>query len=196
MEHRITLPLTREKADLINAGDKVYLGGTLYTARDAAHKALIELLDAGKPLPFPMEDAVIYYVGPTPAAPGQVIGSAGPTTSYRMDAYAPRLLGLGLRGMIGKGLRSPQVVEAMKQAGAVYLCAIGGAGALLSLRIKSAEIIAFPELGAEAIRRLEVQDFPVTAVIDNRGNNLYQLGRERYLRAKSEEQGACGARLR
>jgi fumarate hydratase subunit beta len=181
MEHRIDLPLTREKAALIAAGDRVYLSGTLYTARDAAHKRLIELLDAGKPLPFPPENGVIYYVGPTPAAPGQIIGSAGPTTSYRMDAYTPRLLDLGLRGMIGKGKRSPEVVEAMKRAGAVYFGAIGGAGALLAECIKAVEIIAFPDLGPEAVRRLRVENFPVTAVIDSRGNNLYRLGRETYL---------------
>jgi fumarate hydratase subunit beta len=182
MEHRISLPLTREKTALISAGDQVYLSGTLYTARDAAHKRLFEFLDEGKPLPFPLENAVIYYVGPTPAAPGQIIGSAGPTTSYRMDAYAPRLLDLGLRGMIGKGKRSAEVVEAMKRAGAVYFGAIGGAGALLSECIKTAEVIAFPDLGPEAIRRLTVENFPVTAVIDSRGNNLYQLGRENYLK--------------
>ncbi|MDR3138212.1 MAG: Fe-S-containing hydro-lyase [Treponema sp.] len=181
MEHRINLPLTREKAALISAGDPVYLSGILYTARDAAHKRLIELLDRGQPLPFPLEDGVIYYVGPTPAAPGRIIGSAGPTTSYRMDAYTPRLLDLGLRGMIGKGKRSAEVVEAIKRAGAVYFGAIGGAGALLAECIKTAEIIAFPDLGTEAVRRLRVEDFPVSAVIDSRGNNLYQLGRENYL---------------
>jgi fumarate hydratase subunit beta len=183
MIHHIDLPLTREKAKTLTAGDTVYFSGTLYTARDAAHKRLMELLDAGKPLPFPIEDAVIYYVGPTPAAPGQVIGSAGPTTSYRMDAYTPRLLGLGLRGMIGKGKRSVEVVEAMKQAGAVYFGAIGGAGALLADCIKAAELIAFDDLGSEAIRRLSVEEFPVTVVIDCAGNNLYVSGREAYLRS-------------
>ncbi|MDR3335288.1 MAG: Fe-S-containing hydro-lyase [Treponema sp.] len=181
MEHRIELPLTRDKAALLSAGDTVYLSGILYTARDAAHKRLITLLDEGKPLPFPLEDAVVYYVGPTPAAPGQIIGSAGPTTSYRMDAYTPRLLDLGMRGMIGKGKRSPEVVEGMKRAGAVYLGAIGGAGALLSDRIKAAEVIAFDDLGPEAIRRLSVGDFPVVVIIDHWGNNLYQTGREAYL---------------
>ncbi|MDR2483958.1 MAG: Fe-S-containing hydro-lyase [Treponema sp.] len=183
MEHRIILPLTREKASTIHAGDTAYISGILYTARDAAHKRLAELLDAGKPLPFPVEDAVIYYVGPTPAAPGQVIGSAGPTTSYRMDAYAPRLLELGLRGMIGKGKRSPEVVAAMKQAGAVYFGAIGGVGALLAGCIKAAEIIAFEDLGAEAVRRLTADDFPVVAVIDSSGNNLYETGRAAYLKS-------------
>jgi fumarate hydratase subunit beta len=182
MEHHLVLPLTREKAAALSAGDQVYVSGVIYTARDAAHKRLLEFLDAGKPLPFPMEDAVIYYAGPTPAAPGQVIGSAGPTTSYRMDAYAPRLLELGLRGMIGKGKRSAEVIAAMQKAGAVYFGALGGAGALLSLRIKRAEVIAFADLGAEAIRRLTVEEFPAVVVIDSRGNNLYETGREEYLR--------------
>jgi fumarate hydratase subunit beta len=181
MEHRITLPLTREKAAAVGAGDRVLLSGTLYTARDAAHKAIAALAEAGKPLPFSLRDAVIYYAGPAPAAPGQVIGSAGPTSSYRMDAYTPLLLRLGLRGMIGKGLRSAQVVEAMREAGAVYFAATGGAGALLSLCVRAARVIAFPELGTEAVRRLEVEAFPVTAVIDSRGRDLYKLGRERYL---------------
>ncbi|MDR1301488.1 MAG: Fe-S-containing hydro-lyase [Treponema sp.] len=181
MKHQIHLPLTRDKAAAITAGDQVYFSGVMYTARDAAHKRLIALLDAGEALPFPVEDGVIYYVGPTPARLGQVIGSAGPTTSYRMDAYAPRLLALGLRGMIGKGKRSAEVVEAMGQAGAVYFGAIGGAGALIADCIKAVELIAFPDLGPEAVRRLTVEDFPVTAVIDSRGNNLYQLGRTAYL---------------
>jgi fumarate hydratase subunit beta len=182
MIHHIELPLTREKAAESAAGDQVYVSGVLYTARDAAHRRLMELLDAGKALPFPLEDAVIYYAGPSPAAPGQVIGSAGPTSSYRMDAYAPRLLVLGLRGMIGKGQRSAEVVQAIQRAGAVYFAALGGAGALLAERIKAAEIIAFEDLGTEAIRRLRVEDFPLTAVIDSRGNNLYRTGREEYLR--------------
>jgi fumarate hydratase subunit beta len=182
MEHRIVLPLTGEKAAVLSAGDRVYINGVIYTARDAAHQRMMELLDAGKALPFPIEDAVIYYVGPTPAAPGQTIGSAGPTTSYRMDAYTPRLLALGLRGMIGKGKRSEEVVAAIQKAGAVYFGALGGAGALLSRRIKKAEVIAFPGLGTEAIRRLTVEDFPVTVVIDSRGSNLYETGRQAYLR--------------
>ncbi|MDR0623783.1 MAG: Fe-S-containing hydro-lyase [Treponema sp.] len=184
MEHRLFLPLTREKAAALSAGDQVYISGVIYTARDAAHKRLVDLLDAGKPLPFPMEDAVIYYVGPTPAGPGQVIGSAGPTTSYRMDAYTPRLLELGLRGMIGKGKRSAGVIGAIRKAGAVYFGALGGAGALLSQRIKAAEVIAFEDLGTEAIRRLRVEEFPVTVVIDSGGNNLYETGREAYLRER------------
>jgi fumarate hydratase subunit beta len=177
----IELPLSREKAAAINAGDTVYLSGILYTARDAAHKRLMELLDAGQPLPFPLEDSCIYYVGPTPARPGQVIGSAGPTTSYRMDAYTPRLLMLGLRGMIGKGNRSAEVAAAIREAGAVYFGATGGAGALLAECIKSSEVIAFPELGPEAIRKLTIKEFPVTVVIDSRGENLYQTGRHAYL---------------
>jgi fumarate hydratase subunit beta len=184
MEHRLVLPLTREKAAVLSAGDQVYVSGVIYTARDAAHKRLLKLLDAGKPLPFPMEDAVIYYAGPTPAAPGQVIGSVGPTTSYRMDAYAPRLLELGLRGMIGKGKRSAEVIAAMRKAGAVYFGALGGAGALLSMRIQKAETIAFEDLGTEAIRRLSVADCPAVVVIDSRSNNLYETGREEYLRGQ------------
>ena len=181
MEHKIELPLTREKAAKIRSGDIVYLSGVIYTARDAAHKRMIDLIDDGKALPFPIEDAVIYYVGPTPEAPGQVIGSAGPTTSYRMDSYAPALLELGLRGMIGKGKRSPEVVEAMKQAGAVYFGAIGGAAALLADCIVESNIIAFDDLGTEAVRQLVVKDFPVTAVIDSYGENLYVTGRQAYL---------------
>jgi fumarate hydratase subunit beta len=160
----------------------VYISGSLYTARDAAHRRLIELLDQDKPLPFPVDDSVIYYVGPSPTAPGQVIGSAGPTTSYRMDAWTPRLLELGLRGMIGKGKRSAEVIAAMQKAGAVYFGALGGAGALLSQRITTAQIIAFEDLETEAIRKITVEDFPLTAVIDSRGNNLYETGREEYLR--------------
>jgi fumarate hydratase subunit beta len=181
MPCRIQLPLTREKNAPLKAGDRVLLSGDLYTARDAAHKRLDELLDAKKPLPFPLEDACIYYVGPTPAAPGQAIGSAGPTTSYRMDAWAPRLLMLGLRGMIGKGERSEEVVRAMKWAGAVYLGALGGAGALLSKCIAGSRVIAFEDLGTEAIRLLTVKDFPATVVIDSRGENLYRTGRHAYL---------------
>jgi fumarate hydratase subunit beta len=181
MECLVELPLTREKAAPLKAGDRVYLSGIIYTARDAAHQRLIALLDRGEPLPFPLEDSLIYYVGPTPAAPGTLIGSAGPTTSYRMDAYAPRLLGLGLRGMIGKGKRSREVVEAMQKAGAVYFGAIGGAGALLAECITGAEVIAFEDLGTEAIRRLRVKDFPVVVVIDSGGNNLYEQGRRSYL---------------
>jgi fumarate hydratase subunit beta len=180
---RITLPLAREKAADIAAGDRVVLSGVLYTARDAAHKRLVEILDRGGVLPFPIEDACLYYVGPSPAAPGQITGAAGPTTSYRMDPYTPRLLSLGLRGMIGKGKRSAEVIEAMKEAGAVYFGAIGGAGALLAQRIRASELIAFEDLGTEAVRRLVVEDFPVTAIIDSRGNNLYETGPAAYLRS-------------
>lgn len=181
MEHHIALPLTREKAPHLKCGDTVYLTGVVYAARDAAHKRLTGLLRAGKELPFPLEDAVIYYVGPTPAKPGAVIGSAGPTTSCRMDAYAPALLDLGLRGMIGKGERSDEVVEAMKRAGAVYFGAIGGAGALLADCAKTCEVIAFDDLGPEAVHRLFVEEFPVMTVIDANGGNLYKTGREAYL---------------
>jgi fumarate hydratase subunit beta len=181
MEKHIQLPITREIARTIKSGDACLLSGVIYTARDAAHKRLCELADAGKPLPFDIENATIYYVGPTPAKPGHVIGSAGPTTSYRMDAYSPTLIALGETGMIGKGKRSPEVVEAMKRHGAVYFAAIGGAGALLSSCIKKAEIVCYEDLGAEAVRRLEVEDLPVVAVIDAEGNNLYANGRKAYL---------------
>ena len=181
MIKRIELPLTREKAAPFNAGDRVLLSGTIYTARDAAHKRMDALLDAERPLPFPLEDACIYYAGPSPAAPGQIIGSAGPTTSGRMDAWAPRLLMLGLRGMIGKGERSDEVIRAIRWAGGLYFGAIGGAGALLSRCITGCEIIAFEDLGTEAVRRLTIKDFPVTVVIDSRGENLYRSGRHAYL---------------
>ncbi|MDR2135745.1 MAG: Fe-S-containing hydro-lyase [Treponema sp.] len=178
---RIELPLTREKAAPLRAGDRLLLSGVIYTARDAAHRRLDALLDGKQPLPFPLEDACIYYSGPSPAPPGMPIGSAGPTTSYRMDAWAPRLLMLGLRGMIGKGDRSDEVIRAIKWAGAVYLGAIGGAGALLSGCITESEVIAFEDLGTEAIRRLTVKDFPATVAIDSRGGNLYREGRRGYL---------------
>ena len=177
----IQLPLTREKARELKAGDSCLLSGVIYTARDAAHKRLCALADEGKELPFPVKDATIYYVGPTPAKPGQAIGSAGPTTSYRMDAYSPTLIALGQTGMIGKGKRGPEVVAAMKEHGAVYFGAIGGCGALLSKCIKKAEIVAYEDLGAEAIRKLEVEDFPVVVIIDAEGNNLYESGRKEYL---------------
>lgn len=189
MEHHIALPLTREKASGLKSGDSVYLSGVIYTARDAAHKRLVGMLGWNEPLPFELEDAVIYYVGPTPAKPEQIIGSAGPTTSYRMDAYAPALLELGLRGMIGKGDRSDEVVDAMKRAGAVYFGAIGGAGALLADCVKSCEVIAFDDLGAEAVHRLVVEEFPVVAVIDVTGENLYKTGRQAYLESVSGSNG-------
>ena len=181
MPNIVSAPLDLEAARSLRAGDSVRLTGAVYTARDAAHKRLCELSRRGEPMPFPMEGAVIYYVGPTPARPGQPIGSAGPTTSYRMDAYAPTLLRLGLRGMIGKGLRGPEVVEAMKETGGVYFGAIGGAGALLARCVKSAELVCWEDLGAEAVRRLTVEDLPLTVVIDSLGGNLYETGRAAYL---------------
>ncbi|MDR2304234.1 MAG: Fe-S-containing hydro-lyase [Treponema sp.] len=170
----IRLPLSREQAAVLKAGDQALLSGIIYTARDAAHRRLIGLLDEGRPLPFPLEDSCIYYTGPTPPPPGRVIGSAGPTTSCRMDAYTPRLLRLGLRAMIGKGKRSEELIAVIRETGALYFGAIGGAGALLASRIKAVEIIAFEDLGTEAIRRLTVEDFPVTVLIDSRGRNLYE----------------------
>lgn len=181
MEKRINLPITRDMAREIKRGESVLLSGTIYTARDAAHKRLVRLLENGEKLPFDIENATIYYVGPTPAKPGQAIGSAGPTTSYRMDAYSPALIRAGETGMIGKGKRNAEVINAMKEYGAVYFAAIGGAGALLSSCIKSAEIVAYEDLGAEAVRRLTVEDFPVVCVIDSCGNNLYETGRKEYL---------------
>jgi fumarate hydratase subunit beta len=173
MIKKINLPLTAELAKTLKAGDEVLLTGTIYTSRDAGHKRMCESLAKGEPLPFDPTDATIYYVGPTPAKPGAVIGSAGPTTSGRMDAYAPTMMSVGARGMIGKGARLPEVVEAMKKYNGVYFGAIGGAGALISKSIKKAEVIAYEDLGAEALRRLEVEDLSLTVVIDKDGNNLY-----------------------
>ena len=181
---KITTPLTREAVRSLKAGDSCLISGVIYTARDAAHKRLCELVEAGKELPMDVADSIIYFVGPTPAKPGQAIGSAGPTTSYRMDAYSPTLIAQGLTGMIGKGKRGPEVVAAMKEHGAVYFGAIGGCGALLSKCIKKAEIVAYEDLGAEAIRRLEVEDFPAIVIIDSQGNNLYETGRADYLAQK------------
>ncbi len=183
MERRIELPITRESVRNIKSGESLLLSGVIYTARDAAHKRLVELVEKGEELPFDIKNSTIYYVGPTPAKPGQAIGSAGPTTSYRMDAYSPTLIREGETGMIGKGKRSPEVIAAMKEYGAVYFAAIGGAGALLSNCIKSAEIVAYEDLGAEAVRRLVVEDLPVVCVIDCEGNNLYENGRKAYLDA-------------
>ena len=180
MTIQMQVPFSEEAARSLRAGDTLSLSGIIYTARDAAHKRLTALLEEGKALPFDLQGQVIYYVGPCPAKPGQVIGSAGPTTSSRMDAYAPRLIQQGLKGMIGKGLRSKEVIEAMKAQGAVYLGAIGGAGALIARSIVKEEIIAFPELGPEAVRKLEVKDFPAVVIIDSQGNNLYETGREAY----------------
>lgn len=181
MEYRIKEPFTTEKFAELKAGDTALLTGIIYTARDAAHKRIIEMLDKGETLPFELKDSVIYYVGPTPAKPGLPIGSAGPTTSYRMDAYAPHLLDLGETGMIGKGQRSQEVRDAVVRNGAVYFAAIGGAGALMAQCVKNSEVIAFDDLGAEAVRRLEVEDFPVTVVLDSHGGDLYQEGRKAYL---------------
>ncbi len=182
MERRkITLPLTVELARTLRAGDQVLLTGTIYTSRDAGHKRMCETLAKGEPLPFDPQDATIYYVGPTPAKPGQVIGSAGPTTSGRMDAYAPTMMAAGARGMIGKGARLPEVVEAMKKYSGVYFGAIGGAGALLAKCIKSSKLIAYEDLGAEALRELYVEDMPLVVVIDCEGRNLYEEGRSAYL---------------
>ena len=173
MTKKITLPLTEEKAKSLHAGDSVLLTGYVYTSRDAGHKRMCEALARGEDLPFDPQDATIYYVGPSPAKPGQVIGSAGPTTSGRMDAYAPTMMSVGARGMIGKGARTDEVVEAMKKYSGVYFGAIGGAGALLAKHIKSAELIDYEDLGAEALRKLYVEDFPVVVIIDCEGNNLY-----------------------
>ena len=180
---QITTPLTDDVVRGLRAGDEVALSGVVYQARDAAHKRLVALIEAGEPLPFELQGAVIYYMGPSPAKPGKVIGSAGPTTSGRMDAYAPLLMAHGLKGMIGKGLRTPEVRQAMVEAPAVYLAATGGAGALLSRRIVGNEVIAYPELGAEAIARLEVRDFPAIVVNDCYGADLYEEGRRRYARS-------------
>ena len=180
----VKTPLSHEDARKLKAGDSVLLSGVIYTARDAAHKRLCELVAQGKELPMDIRDAVIYFVGHTPAKPGQAIGSAGPTTSYRMDAYSPTLIAQGQTGMIGKGKRGPEVIAAMKEHGAVYFGAIGGCGALLSKCIKKAEVIAYEDLGAEAIRRLEVEDFPVIVIIDSEGNNLYETGRTSYLASR------------
>jgi fumarate hydratase subunit beta len=175
-------PLRPEDVDKLRAGDKVNLNGFLYTARDAAHKKLVELIKEGKDLPLPLEGQIIYYVGPSPTPPGKAIGSAGPTTSFRMDPYAPLLIEHGLRGMIGKGERGAGVVEAMQKYGAVYFAATGGAAALLSKRITAAEVIAYPELGAEAIRKLTVESFPVIVAQDRYGGNIFKEGQKQYAR--------------
>jgi len=180
MVKKITLPLTDETLKELKTGDNISLTGVMYAARDAAHKRMIEALEQGKPLPFDIKGQIIYYMGPSPARPGQTIGSAGPTTSGRMDAYSPRLIAKGLKGMIGKGMRSQAVKNAMKEHKAVYMAAIGGAGALISKTIKNAEVIAYEELGAEAILRLEVEDFAVTVINDIYGGDLYQEGKAKY----------------
>lgn len=181
MEHKITTPCTAADLAALRAGDTVRLSGVVYTARDQAHKRMMEALDAGEALPFPLEGSAIYYVGPTPERPGQVIGSAGPTTSGRMDAYSPRLLALGNRVMIGKGKRDDAVKQAVKETGSVYLAALGGAGALMGQCVKKLEVIAWEDLGCEAVRRLEVEDMPLTVILDSCGNDLYESGPAAYL---------------
>jgi fumarate hydratase subunit beta len=173
MQKQLTTPLSAEAAGELKAGDRVLLSGVIYTARDAAHKRLVTLLEQGEDLPFDPAGAVIFYVGPTPPKPGEVIGSAGPTTSYRMDPYAPALMAAGVRGMIGKGPRSDAVVQAMQRHGAVYFAAVGGAAVVVAQSIVAAEVIAYDDLGAEAIRRLEVRDFPCIVAIDSQGKSLY-----------------------
>lgn len=181
MKKTLTTPLKVEDLKELKAGDEVYITGYIYTGRDAAHKRLVELLDQGKELPFDVEGAIIYYVGPSPAKPGEPIGSAGPTTSYRMDSYAPQLMDVGLLGMIGKGKRGQEVKDKIVEKGAVYFAAIGGAAALIKKTIKSSEIVAYEDLGAEAVRKMYVEDFPVTVINDAHGNDLYQSGRKEYL---------------
>ncbi len=181
----IEAPMTKDAAAKLCAGDTVYISGTVYTARDAAHKRLCELVTSGGELPFDLKGAVIYYVGPSPAQPGAAIGSAGPTTSYRMDAYAPALMDLGLLGMIGKGKRNDRVIDSMKKNGAVYFGAIGGCGALLAKCVKSSEIVAYPDLGPEAVCRLEVENLPVIVIIDSEGRNWYEIGRQKYLEERN-----------
>jgi fumarate hydratase subunit beta len=177
---RLETPLHDQDVEKLKIGDRVLINGVIYTGRDAAHKRLFDLLKEGRGLPFNIQGQVIYYVGPTPARPGQVFGSAGPTTSYRMDAYSPTLIERGLKGMIGKGMRSDTVKEAMKKYKAVYFAATGGAGALLAKRVKKAEVVAYEDLGPEAIRKLEVEDLPVIVVNDVRGNDLYLEGMKKY----------------
>ena len=181
MEYKLTAPLSKADAAKLRAGDTVLLSGTIYTARDAAHKRLCALAAEGKSLPFAIEDAVVYYAGPTPARPGGVIGSVGPTTSYRMDAYAPTLLDMGQTGMIGKGKRDAAVKEAVVRNGAVYLAALGGAGALMAKSVETLEVIAWPDLGCEAVRRLTVRDLPLTVILDAHGGDLYESGPAAYL---------------
>lgn len=180
MAKRIALPLTDDTVANLKAGDDVLLSGTMYVGRDSAHKRIVEALDQGKPLPFDIRGQTIYYMGPSPAKPGQAIGSAGPTTSGRMDGYSPRLMAEGLRGMVGKGMRSPAVKEAMKKYRAVYFAAIGGAGALISKAIKKSDVIAYEELGAEALLRIEVADFPAIVINDIYGGDLYEEGKAKY----------------
>lgn len=180
MKKIIQVPLTKEETEQLKAGDYVYLSGTIYTARDAAHKRMYESMKKGGTLPIKLEGNVIYYLGPSPAREGQVIGSAGPTTSSRMDKYTPDMLDAGLKGMVGKGKRSPEVIEAMKRNHAVYFAAVGGAGALLAQCIKEAEVVAYDDLGTEAIRKLRIEELPAIVVIDKEGNNLYETATEKW----------------
>ncbi len=182
MEYRINVPATDAELKKLKAGDSVLLSGTVYTARDAAHKRICECLDRGEKPPFDLNGSAVYYVGPTPEHEGCCIGSAGPTTSGRMDAYSPRLLDEGLKIMIGKGNRSDEVVRSMVKNGAVYLAAIGGAGALMAASVEEAELVCWEDLGCEAVRKLSVKDMPLTVAIDSEGNDLYRLGREQYLK--------------
>ena len=185
MQYKLTTPVTREDLAPLKAGDTVLLSGAVYTARDAAHKRMMELLDRGEALPFPVEGSALYYVGPTPERPGEIIGSAGPTTSGRMDACSPRLLDLGQAVMIGKGARNQAVKEAVVRNGAVYLAALGGAGALMAASVKELEIICWEDLGCEAVRRLEVEDMPLTVVLDAHGGDLYESGPAAWLASQS-----------
>ncbi len=180
MDRQIQAPIDRETAKALRAGDYVKITGTIYTARDAAHKRMIEAMERGEELPVEIRGNTIYYLGPTPAREGRPIGSAGPTTASRMDKYTPKLLDLGLAGMIGKGRRSQEVIDAIVRNGSVYFAAVGGAGAILSRRILSSEVIAYEDLGTEAIRKLTVEDFPVIVVIDSEGNNLYETAAEKW----------------
>ncbi len=182
MSKIISVPITKEDARVLKAGEKLLLTGTIYTARDAAHKRMLEEYSAGKSFPMEIKDVTIYYAGPAPAKPNQIIGSCGPTTSGRMDAYAPTLIEYGQTMMIGKGLRNNNVIEAMKKEGAVYVTAIGGAGALISKCVKEMSVVAYEDLGAEAIYKLEVENFPVIVTIDSYGNNLYETGKKEYMR--------------
>lgn len=181
-EHHIKTPVTDETIEQLRAGDRLYITGDLFTGRDSAHKKLIELVNEGKDLPIDVKGQFIYYVGPTPARPGKAIGSAGPTTSYRMDSYAPTLYKLGLKGTIGKGSRNAEVKESLKEHKAVYVAAVGGAGALISQSIEAAEVIAYPELGPEAIRKVKVKDFPCIVINDMYGGDLYEEGKKQYRR--------------
>ncbi len=189
MEYKINIPVTKETLSVLRAGDRVLLSGTVYTARDAAHQRIMERLDKGEALPFALEGSAIYYVGPTPEQPGQVIGSAGPTTAGRMDKFSPRLLDLGQPVMIGKGARNAEVKEAIVRNGAVYLAAMGGAGAVMSACVNSVKVICWEDLGCEAVRELQVTDMPLTVVIDSQGNDLYQTGPAAYLDQIKSEQG-------